>query len=106
MAEFDTVVQALWRGQSPYAGFVAERFKPDAQGWNSDHPFLADTLRTVRPGLVVEIGVWKGGSTIHMASVLRDAGIDGVVLAVDTWLGSWEHWQQDEWFPSLLCKNW
>ncbi len=105
MAEFDNVVQALWRGRSPYDGFVAGRFRPDAQGWNSDHPFLADTLRRVRPKLVVEIGVWKGGSTIHMASVLRDSGIDGVVLAVDTWLGSWEHWQQDEWFPSLLCQN-
>ena len=105
MSEFDNVVRTLWRGKSPYEGFVADRYRPDDQGWNSDHVFLSDTLLRLRPRLVVEVGVWKGGSTICMANALRREGIDGVVLAIDTWLGSWEHWQEDAWFPSLLCQN-
>jgi hypothetical protein len=36
-----------------------------------------------------------------MASRLRDLEIDGVVIAVDTWLGAWDHWVHDEWFREL-----
>ena len=42
--------------------------------------------------VIIDVGVWKGQSTIAMAASLRDAGIDGCVIAVDTFLGSPEHW--------------
>ena len=95
----------LWRGYDPYAGFEARRFRSDIQGWNSHHEFLSDTITQNRPSLVVELGVWKGGSTMYIAETLRSNRIDGCVVAVDTWLGSWEHWEQDEHFHSLLFQN-
>ena len=71
---------------------MLENFRPDAQtddqGWNSDHIFLADTMTREKPRVVVELGVWKGASTMTMAATLRDEGIDGCVVAVDTGLGS------------------
>jgi hypothetical protein len=42
--------------------------------------------------VIVEIGVWKGGSTIFMANELKKHDLSSVVIAVDTWLGSSEHW--------------
>lgn len=43
----------------------------------------------------VDVGVWKGQSTINMASAMKAAGIDGCVIAVDTFLGSTEHWDMN-----------
>ena len=102
---FRHVNQSLFKGQDPYAGFVPARYRPDLQGWNSQHVFLSQTIKEVRPSVVIEVGVWKGGSTIHMAQALRDNGIDGVVVSVDTFLGSWEHYEQEEYFPSLMHQN-
>ena len=101
---FEKISQILWKGQIPYLGFPHRRFRSDLQGWNSHHTFLSDTIRTKNPSVVVEVGVWKGGSTIQMASAMREKKLDAVVIAVDTWLGSWEHWEQEEWFSDLLLE--
>lgn len=84
--------QKLWNGGNPFAGFPARLFGEDSQGWASQHPYLAAEVEALRPRVVVELGVWKGGSTLTMAHRLRELGIDGAVIAVDTWLGSWDHW--------------
>lgn len=86
---------------SPFAGFPAGLYAEDRQGWNSNHELLARTVREARPRLVVEIGVWKGASTITLAKAMREIGHDGAVLAVDTWLGSFEHWLKPNIFPDL-----
>ncbi len=98
------ITERLWRGASPYTGFPHRRFRPDVQGWNSHHPFLGDTITHLRPTVVVEVGVWKGASTIHMAKRMRDLELNAAVIAIDTWLGSWEHWEQEQWFPDLMCQ--
>nr|WP_294502585.1 class I SAM-dependent methyltransferase [uncultured Rhodopila sp.] len=74
-----------------YAGFVPT-FALDLQGWNSQDPSFERIIAEIRPIVVIDVGVWKGGSTIHLANLLRKYEIDGVVLAVDTFLGSSEHW--------------
>lgn len=75
-----------------YRGFVPSH-PADIQGWNSDVGVLGDFVREIRPSVVIDVGVWKGASAIHFASLLRDNGIDGIVIAVDTFLGSPEHWE-------------
>ena len=99
------VKKEIYKDYDPYEAFNASRFSADLQGWNSDHIFLSDTITKLRPKVVVEIGVWKGGSTICMANAMRDASVDGVVISVDTFLGSWEHYEQKEHFPSLMHQN-
>lgn len=94
----DALLATLWRGRDPYAGFPRHLYERDTQGWGSQHPYLAE-LGEAR--LIVEVGVWKGASTIAMASLLRERGVDGVVLAVDTWLGAVDHWIKDKWFDQL-----
>ena len=95
------LIDALWAGTDPFDGFPADQVAPDMQGWQSDHPFLADTVARLRPRIVVEVGAWKGMSVLSLAAALRDNGIDGAVVAVDTWLGSVEHWAEPAWRASL-----
>ena len=86
------VMRALY-GADIWANFEPSRAPVDAQGWNGDHPSLARLA--AMPGtskLIIDVGVWKGQSTINMALALKAAGIDACVIAVDTFLGSPEHW--------------
>jgi len=98
----DELVAKLWRGTDPFQDVVLVPDEVDIQGWGSScHPWFAELLPSLRPAVVVEIGVWKGASTIHMAELMRLHRIDGVVIAVDTWLGAWDHWLTDQWFEEL-----
>jgi len=95
------ILRKLWRGKEPFLSDLARRGMPDLQGWGSQHRYLTEAIETLRPTVVVEVGVWKGASVIHMASRMRELAIDGVVIAVDTWLGAWDHWVDDRWFREL-----
>ncbi|RVT94944.1 class I SAM-dependent methyltransferase [Sphingomonas crocodyli] len=96
----EELVARLWRGSDPFAHFPASIYQVDKQGWNKNHHYLTEAIGGDRQ-LVVEIGVWKGGSTIAMAERMRELGVDGAVIAVDTWLGSVEHWVEEQWTPHL-----
>jgi hypothetical protein len=67
----------------------------DHQGWNGAHPALTRLVAELRPKIILDIGVWKGQSTLTLAQALRDQGLDGAVIAIDTWLGSPEHWNPE-----------
>ena len=81
-----------------YGRDVWEGFRParppqgGVQGWNGDHPALAQLACLAPQQIVVDVGVWKGQSTITMAAAMKRAQLDGCVIAVDTFLGSVEHW--------------
>ena len=91
-------------GTDIYAGFTPT-FADDRQGWNSEHPAFEEIIRVARPSLVIDVGVWKGGSTIYLAALLKRNGIRGTVIAVDTFLGSVEHWDKTSGFSGLLpCR--
>ncbi len=94
-------IETIWRGQDPFAGFPRHLYQVDAQGWGETHHYLTETIGKMRPRAVAEIGVWKGASTIVMARELQRLGIDGVVFAIDSWLGSVEHWIEPHYFASL-----
>lgn len=81
-------------GSNIWEGFQPTGLTPDLQGWNGDHPSLERIAgaSTDAGAVVVDVGVWKGQSTITMASAMQRAGINGCVIAIDTFLGSAEHW--------------
>ena len=98
-------LDTLWQGRDPFANFPKHLYEADMQGWGSSHPYLTDGFATRRPGVVIEIGVWKGASSIFMATEMKRLGIDGVVLCVDTWLGSSEHWTHLPYFDQLCFDH-
>ncbi|WP_426956756.1 class I SAM-dependent methyltransferase [Muricoccus radiodurans] len=77
-----------------YAGFSPLR-PLDLQGWNGRHPALARVVAEVRPQLAIDVGVWKGESAATLAQAMRAARPDSALIAVDTFLGSPEHWNPD-----------
>ena len=91
-------------GNNIYAGFVPT-LAEDRQGWNSEHPSFDEIIRGTRPGIVIDVGVWKGGSTIYLADLLKRHGIPGAVVAVDTFLGSIEHWDRRSGLANLLPRR-
>jgi hypothetical protein len=101
----DSVLNKVWRGQDPFQNYPGRLYRSDSQGWGSTHRYLAEAIETIRPSVIVEIGVWKGGSIITLASKMKEMNLDGVVIAIDTWLGAWDHWTSDEWFDHLNFNN-
>ncbi len=92
---FETVMGSLY-GANIWDGFVPSLQPAKIQGWNGRHPSLARLTSLPGSGIVVDVGVWKGQSTLTMAKAMKDNGIDGVVIAVDTFLGSSEHWANEK----------
>jgi predicted O-methyltransferase YrrM len=88
-------------GVNIYAGF-APALAEDRQGWNSQHPAFDEIICKTRPDIVIDVGVWKGASTIHLAEIMRRHGVNGAVIAVDTFLGSVEHWDRNSGFAGLI----
>lgn len=111
MNAWSRINDSLFGGRDPYAGLrrpgllPTRRRRGPIEGWNSDHPFLSRSVLDTLPGTVVEVGVWKGASTIEMARAIRENGLDAVVLAVDTFLGSWDHYESPDFLESLTIRN-
>ncbi len=103
MTRRSDLIESIWGGMDPLVSSLVP--VPDYQGWASDHEYLIRAINETRPAVVVEIGVWKGGSVITMADRIKQLGLDAVVVAVDTWLGAWDHWLQPQWFSSLKIQD-
>jgi hypothetical protein len=81
-------------GHNIWEGFQPSATNAGLQGWNGKHPSLTRLASASGGGgkVVIDVGVWKGQSTITLATAMKRAGMDGCVIAVDTFLGSSEHW--------------
>lgn len=101
----NALLKRIWRGKDPFLNYPSRLYRQDQQGWGSTHPYLTDAIEMLRPSIVVEVGVWKGASVISLAAKMKEMNLDGVVIAVDTWLGAWDHWTNDEWFDHLNFSN-
>jgi hypothetical protein len=91
-------------GTDVYAGFVP-LLAADLQGWNSQHGCFRDIIGSIRPDTVIDVGVWKGGSTIFLANIMRDNCIDGAVIGVDSFLGSPDHSYKDSNVYGLIARQ-
>jgi len=67
------------------AGIPFKLLKEDLHGWNGDSPIFKEIIDKVNPNIIVEIGSWKGLSTINMAKNSK-----AKIYCIDTWEGSLE----------------
>jgi predicted O-methyltransferase YrrM len=75
--------------RSIYASIDARQgLKVDTQGWNSENPIFDRLIGNIHPDVIVEVGVWKGASLIHMANICRARGWGTVLYGVDAWVNS------------------
>ena len=94
-----------------YNNLSIENHTPDLNGW-IDRDFNSTFVSFLKPdtNIVIEVGTWKGCSTIRMADCMKAAGIQSpTIIAVDTWLGAPEFWTWGIDDPtrgiSLNCQN-
>lgn len=72
----------------PYDWFHVAGLEADIQGWGHDDPIFEYVMQHWHPRLILEVGSWKGASAIKMAELQKQLGIDGLIVCIDTWLGS------------------
>lgn len=66
------------------------------QGWSEFIGFYKHMIEHSKDGSrFVEIGIWKGRSTIAMAEFIKESGKEIQFIAVDHFLGSEEHQGED-----------
>ncbi|MGH8142956.1 MAG: class I SAM-dependent methyltransferase [Steroidobacteraceae bacterium] len=85
----------LLYGHDVWTGFNPRHTSGEAEGWNGNHASLKRLASAAGTNIVVDVGVWKGQSTITLAQAMKKSRIDGCVIAVDTFLGSAEHWKPE-----------
>lgn len=95
----------LFHRVDPYAGFQGHDLEHDLSGWFGHEGVTDAVIDALKPRLLIEVGTWKGTSAVHFARRMKRHQDDCAVICVDTWLGSREHWQQDEDFADLMCVN-
>lgn len=91
----------LYKLQDPFKDYEWSELDCDPQGWNSNHEFLTDAVKKKDELIIVETGVWKGKSAMHMARAMKEQGVDGCVICIDTFLGCHVLWQVVEWQSSM-----
>lgn len=89
-------VARLIHARIPYEDFDASRFPLDLQGWYGEHPVFGAIVERVQADLVIEVGSWKGQSSVSLGKALEALGPGRQLLCVDTWLGAGEFWDDHD----------
>jgi|SRR5581483_2938471 len=93
---------------SPYEDFDFQKWPLDLTGWGSETPIFLQLIESLRPKLIIEVGSWKGGSAITMATIANRLNLPTEIVCVDTWLGALEFWtdhSDKERYQALELKN-
>lgn len=85
-----------------YEGF--EPFKKDLRGWQGDSPIFEKLISEVKPNKIIEVGSWKGQSTITMAKACKELGLETRIFCIDTWLGAEEFYTKPTADRDLMFK--
>jgi Methyltransferase domain len=64
-----------------------ELFKDNATPWAGHKCFGYNLIKNLQPGLVVELGSWKGTSFYSFCQAAKDYKLNSRLVAIDTWQG-------------------
>lgn len=82
-----------------------ELLPPDLDGWNGRRPIFEKLIKEVQPTRIIEVGTWKGQSTITMGRAIKNLNLNCEIRCVDTWLGALEFWWAEDKSRDLRLKN-
>ncbi|MCT0229502.1 class I SAM-dependent methyltransferase [Synechococcus sp. CS-1324] len=82
----------IFPGQCPPARILEQRVAPEPR----QQSLFADVCSLIRPGSILEIGSWMGASAMAWCEAAIPLNADAKVYCVDTWLGSVEHYLNNE----------
>lgn len=98
-------VSPLIHTVDPYEGFEHSDMDIDLQGWGAESLLFEQLIKLIKPELIIEVGTWKGRSAIYMASLARKLGLTLELVCIDTFLGSWEHWEKGTGTAPVAFRN-
>ncbi len=109
---FEKICAGLSYEGNIYDGIHKIEENAEAHGWMSDeYPKRIRQILEEAPKdqqlLIVEVGTWMGKSAIAAADIIRELGRSDVIICIDTWLGSPEHFHalpRSNGFPYVLYK--
>jgi SAM-dependent methyltransferase len=67
-------------------------FSTDLDGWNGMSGVFKKLIEQIKPKTIIEVGSWKGQSSINMANICKNINLSATIYCVDTWLGALEFW--------------
>ncbi|KAJ4825427.1 hypothetical protein Tsubulata_010354, partial [Turnera subulata] len=87
-----TILERIFNGTSPYHNFPPAHVSKllrnkKVKGWGSYGAVFERLIRKVKPRVIVEVGTFLGASSLHMADLTRQLGIDSVILCLDDFRG-------------------
>ncbi len=92
---YDTVIERLHRGVNPWTGYLSGD-TCHHNSWGSTEPIFRTIMEELQPQLIIEVGSFLGGSSIHMASLMKAMNLpERCIICVDTWLAEEILWSQD-----------
>lgn len=74
------------------------------EGWASYPEVLNTVIDSIKPNVIIEVGVWLGQSTFNMLERAQIYDPSVAMICIDTWLGSPEHWLNPEWSSQLRLR--
>ena len=88
-------------GTDVYDSFVPTH-PLDLQGWVGNQTIFEKLIDQQKPNVIIEVGTWKGKSSIMMANVVKRLNLNCKIYCVDTWLGAIEFW---DWLSHTPERN-
>lgn len=90
-------IQGVWANMEPWPTNIHR--------YNDWSRYFSSIITAQKPKIIVEIGSWYGFSAISMANILKKEQLDSMIICIDTWLGSIEHWAGNVNREQLMLKN-
>jgi len=75
-----------WELSYPYFEY-SQSFKDNSTPWAGHKCFGYNLVKNLEPGLVVELGAWKGSSFYAFCQAVKDKKSKTKLIAIDTWQG-------------------
>ena len=67
-----------------------ELLPEDLQGWNGNNKIFNDLIDHLKPERIIEVGSWKGQSSINMGKIVNQLNLNTKIHCVDNCLGAVE----------------
>lgn len=88
----NTIAQQLrelfHKGQNPYENHNIAQYQSICAPLYGDDSWWLAIVKEIKPGLIIEVGTFLGGSAISMGRALTTQNItESAILCVDSWLG-------------------
>ena len=95
MTKFQEIKKLIHGNLDLYEKFPYESYTNTlSPGSMPANEILQAVVAKTKPTVIIEIGSWLGWSAYGMAQQMKLNGTEGAIICIDTWMGSFDHWNK------------